>query len=259
MPKVSWDRKEDIQKALKPKDAYLTQSRKSFRLPPTVRGDFERWLEQDVPNVNYTFELVKDWFALQNEGYSPVYFRAQQTPIDWKSKMGNSDISTNFKTSYDIPIKKGDMVIREDGTVFLLNWNIQNHLNNQATQSIECNAMVEFTREFPDEVNDEGYLLVAGRRRAVVPEIPIVHIEYAGRPDYMSSQGTPGINADHLITCYMQWNDKTKGIEIDDEFIIGQFTYRVVNVSVTEIQIDRGHGILTINAKRVAGGVVNEE
>ncbi|MBQ6949091.1 MAG: transporter substrate-binding domain-containing protein, partial [Firmicutes bacterium] len=34
-------------------------------------------------------------------------------PIDWKSKIGNSDMSTNFKTSYETLIQKGDYVIRE--------------------------------------------------------------------------------------------------------------------------------------------------
>jgi len=55
-------------------------------------------------------------------------------------------MSTNFKVTHDIPIHKGDMVIREDGTVFMLNWNVQNHANNFATQSIECNAEIEITR-----------------------------------------------------------------------------------------------------------------
>ena len=34
-------------------------------------------------------------------------------------------MSTNFKVTHETPIRKGDMVIREDGIVYLLNWNIQ--------------------------------------------------------------------------------------------------------------------------------------
>lgn len=196
---------------------------------------------------------------MADENYTPIYIRAQQTPIDWKSKIGNSDISTNFKTTHAVPLYKGDMVIREDGTIYLLNWSVQNHLNNQATQSIECNAMVEFTRYFEDEVDEEGMLIREGGRRVIVPQIPIVHAEYAGRPDYMASQGTPGIGADHLITCNMQWNEKTQQIKIDDEFTIGQFRYRVINVSLVEIQIDREYGVLTINAKKVTGSLAEEE
>ena len=104
--------------------------------------------------MNFTFELVHDWFDLNEEDYEPIYLRAQQTPIDWKSKIGNSDMSTNFKVTHDIPIYKGDMVIREDGTVFMLNWSVQNHANNQATQSIECNATITVTREVDDVVDE---------------------------------------------------------------------------------------------------------
>jgi hypothetical protein len=33
------------------------------------------------------------------------------------------------------------------------------------------------------------------------------------------------------------------------------FTYRVINVSIAEVSIDQEYGILTLNAKRVEGGV----
>lgn len=197
---------------------------------------------------------MRDWFDLQREGYEPVYIRAQQTPIDWKSKIGNSDMAVNFKVTHDIPIHKGDMVIREDGTVYLLNWNVQNHANNQATQSAECNATVEFTRMFQDEVDNRGYLIEAGGRKIVVPSIPVIHVEYAGRPDYSSATGQPGMTPDHLITVYVQWNPTTKRIFLDDEFRIGVFAYRVINISIAEVNIDKDYGVLTINAKRVAGG-----
>ena len=89
--------------------------------------------------------------------------------------------------------------------------------------------------------------------------IPVIHTEYAGRPDYAAAQGTPGINADHLITVKMQWNSKTRKIHVDDEFILGAYTYRVINVSIAEVQIDKKYGILCVNAKRVAGGGLDDE
>lgn len=86
--------------------------------------------------------------------------------------------------------------------------------------------------------------------------MPCIHSEYAGRPDYADSQGTPGVHADHLITVYLQWNSKTKNIMIDDEFVLGNYTYRVINVSIAEVQINQEYGVLTLNAKRVTGGVL---
>ena len=202
---------------------------------------------------------MHDWYAAQEEEYSPIYLRAQQTPIDWKSKIGNSDMSTNFKVTHDIPIYKGDIVIREDGMIYLLNWNIQNHANNQATQSIECNTLIEITREVPEQTDEFGMLIDTPPREIIVPSIPCVHAEYAGRPDYAASQGQPGINADHLISLQLQWNSHTKNIRVNDEFTIGAYTYRVINVSIAQVNIDQSYGIIDLNARRVAGGGLVEQ
>lgn len=152
MPSVTWRLREDIAGAYKTIPSSSKASMRDFRLPETAATDFKRWLEHNIPYVNYSFELIRDWYN-QDEH---KYLRAQQTPIDWKSKIGNSDMSTNFKTDHEYPIFKGDMVIREDGTVYLLNWEVQNHVNNQATQSAECNARCEFVRRVPDKTDERG-------------------------------------------------------------------------------------------------------
>lgn len=227
---------------------------RDFRPPPTLESDFERLLMHDVPHVNFTYELVHDWFARDDEDYEPEFIRAQQTPIDWKSKIGNSDMSTNFKVTHKVDVRKGDMVVREDGTIYLLSWNVTTHANNQATQVTECNANIEFTRMFEDEVDEHGYVVQRGGKRVVVQSIPCSHAEYAGRPDYSSAQGQPGITPDHLITVNLQWNPTTKKIHLHDEFVIGDFTYHVINISIAEVNIAREYGVLTLHAKRVAGG-----
>lgn len=254
MARVVWDRREDIQQAKKIIPPFVAKSTKDFRPPSTIEDDFRRQLDHDVPHVNFTFEQVHDWFDMGEPDYEPIYLRGQQTPIDWKSKIGNSDMNTNFKVTHDIPIYKGDIVIREDGMIYMLNWNVQNHANNQATQTAECNAVIEITRKADDEVTPAGYLVTENKRDIIVPSMPIIHTEYAGRPDYAETQGMPGITADHLITVHLQWNHHTKNIFINDEFIIGNFTYRVINISIAEVNIDKDYGVLTLNAKRVAGG-----
>ena len=88
MGSVIWARRDEIQKAYDSIPAVKEKSLKDFRPPPTIQSDFKRLLEHDVEHVNYTFELVHDWYAAQAEDYSPIYIRAQQTPIDWKSKIG---------------------------------------------------------------------------------------------------------------------------------------------------------------------------
>ena len=65
------------------------------------------------------------------------------------------------------------------------------------------------------------------------------------------------MHPDHLITVYCQWNKTTRKIKLDDQFVLGDFTYKIMNISLAEVKIDRDYGILTLNAKRVAGGSVN--
>lgn len=120
--------------------------------------------------------------------------------IEWKSKVGNSDANSNFKTGYGVPIRKGDIVIREDGSIYMLNWSVQRHPNNQSTQAVDCNARLEFTRHVDERVDDRGYLLEEAHEEIIAPELPCVFSEYTGRPDYAASYNTPGIAADHLLT-----------------------------------------------------------
>ena len=308
MAKVVWDRETDIRNAKRTIPFKEKPSKENFKPPARIHSDFTRLLQHDVPNVNWTFELIHNWYYVntqtedslkdltvyqlrrmydggcriirihhedddetentyyqlnadgtyaETEDYQPEYIRAQQTSIDWKSKIGNSDMSTNFKTDYTHEIEKGDYVIREDGTLFMLNWNITLHANNQATQSTECNAVVDITREFPDETDEKGMLISEGGRRPVAAGLPINHTEYAGRPDYSGASGQAGMHPDHLITVTCQWNPSTRKIRLDDEFVLGDFTYRVMNISLAEVKIDKDYGILVLNAKRVAGGSVS--
>ena len=310
MANVVWDRVDEI-KAAKRDEIIRYRPRGSdedFRPPAQIESDFTRLLQHKVKHVNWTFELIHDWYytstqseeslaalteyqlmEMYNRGtriirvpeedddgeftvyyelhengtyevtdeYKPEYIRGQQTSIDWKSKIGNSDMSTNFKTDYTHDINKGDYVVREDGMLYMLNWNVTLHANNQATQSVECNAVVDITREVPDLVDEKGYLVEAGGKKAICPGLPISHSEYAGRPDYSGASMQAGMHPDHLISVYCQWNAATRKIRLDDEFVIGDFTYRVINLSLAEVMIDRDCGVLTINAKRVAGGAVD--
>ena len=309
MAKVVWDRVTDVRKAWETIPFQERGSRENFKPPARIRSDFTRLLNHYVPNVNWTFELIHNWYyvntqtdeslprltvhqlrrmyeagcriirihhelgegeteniyyALKPNGtysiteeYEPEYIRGQQTSIDWKSKIGNSDMSTNFKTDYSHKIEKGDYVIREDGMLYMLNWNITEHANNQATQSTECNAVIDITRMCQDETDEKGFLIAAGGRRIIAPGLPVSHQEYAGRPDYSGASGQAGMHPDHLITVQCQWNPTTRRIRLDDEFVLGDFTYRVMNISLAEVQIDKDYGILTLNAKRVAGGSVD--
>jgi len=232
-----------------------------FLDPETLYSDWKNELLEYKPGVNYTFEMIHDWYNRQTPG---LFFRGQQTPIDWKSKIGNSDMSTNLKVERTLEIHKGDYVIREDGVVFLCSWNVMNHANNLATQSTECNNYLTFTRKYEAPTDENGFVihktgvdLDKRGRLVIVDNIPASWTLYQGRPDYSASTAIPGITPNDLITVSLQWNDKTKQLMIDDEFVIHKFTYRAVDISTAEVDIHKKHGVIVVYGKRVQGGVVN--
>lgn len=263
---VNEDRIDDINDSYELIPCIKKDSHRDFRPPPTIISDFERLLQHDVPNTNYSFELIHDWFEANKADYEKTFIRGQQTPIDWKSKIGNSDMSTNFKTDHRVKIHKGDYVIRQDGVIFMLSWQVTNHPNNQATQSVKCNDYLSFKRKYEqktdqygfaiedpdmDKVDENGYITIC-------QNVPASHSQYSGRPDYELILGNPGLHPDHLITVYVQFNPTTDKIDINDQFVIGHSTYRAVLVYDGQIDISNQYGVVQILGKRVAGGGVDE-
>lgn len=196
---------------------------------------------------------MRDWYAREREGYTPVFLRALYFSINWKSKIGNSDANSNFKTSYRVKIRKGDIVIREDGRVYMLNWKVQEMPNNQTTQAIDCNATLTFTRHRDEAVDERGFLVEEAHEEIVVPSIPCVYAEYTGRPDYAANYNTPGISQDHLLTVQVQWNERSRNLRVGDEFRLLHSQYRIVDLVGTELDIRQEYGILNLMARKVAG------
>ena len=232
--------------------AVLTDSTRQFAVPPTIISDYKNYLHSDIPNAVYDFRLLKSWYD-QFTDEEPVIIRAEHFPINWKSKMGNSDANKNFYTDYDVEIRKGDMCIREDGLIVMLNWSTQHYINAQTTQAIECNHYITVTRHMDAFADARGFKVSDAYEKVIVDSLPCVMSEYAGRPDYAAAQNTPGINADMLTVVSMQQNEQTKEVRIGDEFEWCHSTYRVINLNHSEVDIDHTFGVITLNARRVAG------
>lgn len=232
--------------------AVLTDSTREFAIPPTILSDYKNYLHSDIPNAVYDFRVLRSWYD-QFTDEEPVIIRAEHFPINWKSKVGNSDANKNFYTDYDTKIQKGDICIREDGLIVMLNWSIQQYINAQTTQAIECNHRITVKRAYDAVADKRGYKLFDAHDEIIVDNLPCVMSEYAGRPDFAAAQNTPGISADMLMVCHFQFNEHTKDVRIGDTFEYCNSTYRVINLNYTEVDIDQTFGVITVNARRVAG------
>ena len=62
MARIVWDRIDNIKDAKKTIPFKPRASREDFRPPSTIETDFQRLLKHDVPHVNWTFELIHDWY-----------------------------------------------------------------------------------------------------------------------------------------------------------------------------------------------------
>lgn len=167
--------------------------------------------------------------------------------------MGNSDANKNFYTDYSLLIKKGDIAIREDGLITMLNWSTQQYINAQTTQAIECNHYITITRDVDAVADEYGFVTTPAHTETIVDDLPCVMSEYAGRPDFAVSQNTPGVNPDMLTNVSMQYNEKTKNVCIGDKFVWLNHEYRIINYNWTEVDINKTHGVIHLNARRIAG------
>ena len=240
----------------------LTPSTRSFLIPPTILSDYENYLMTEVPNAVFDFRVLRNWYDKNDQTKEPYMLRAEYFPINWKSKVGNSDMNYNFYTNTHEDIKKGDIVIREDGLVLMLNWNIQHYINAKTTQAIECNHYLQVSREVPAVADKRGYKTTDATTTTVAESIPCVMSEYAGRPDFMVNQNAPGVTSDMLTVCHVQYNEQTKNIREMDTFEYGDYTYRVIHVDHTQIMtVERGvngeqfepYGIVGLYLRKVVG------
>jgi len=259
MGKVLWNRKEELLAQGKISPLYPTTvapSRNEYKQPERYEDDWITFLLTDNAN-NYWFKQIKNWYTEKDKpDKESAWVRARQTPIQWKSAIGNADMKTNFETSKLWPIHRGDIMIRQDGVIFMLDWQVQVGPIDYNSQTIECNTYFEFKREQNNLTDEDGILIEERPPKIVIPKIPGVCAEYTGRPDFEVSQGTVGITSGDLLTCYVQWNPTTRGLRIGDLFEFGDYQYRVENVSIERVNIHREYGEIMFHARRVVGGAL---
>lgn len=167
-------------------------------------------------------------------------------------------MSDNFKTGYDgVEVVKGDILITESGQPLMLNWKVSKHINNQASQAIMCNEYLTFERWSKGKLDKFGYMVEPEGWVTIVEHMPANITPYAGRPDYATSNNTPGILPDSLYTCQLQLNPVTAELCINDEFDYGKARYRIINIDWSETNIDQDRGVLNLNMRRVGGGKSN--
>ena len=237
---------------------YIPQgTNKRFHVPRTLAADFDAFLNQDIPNTNMDFEILKSWYDKNKRGYKPIYVRGEIYPDSTKSRYENTDNNMNIRCSVSSGIRKGDMLIQPDGEIFILDWAVALQSNNAPSRALRCNMILKIEEKLDEDIDEEGYVRYNGRPtiKTIVPEIPCNAYRYDGRPEYVAVSGTPGTMAGVLTLMTVQYNEHTKNIRIGHDFIWGNEEYEIVDVSRVGIDVNGTHGTLKLQAKRKAGGL----
>ena len=229
---------------------------KRFRIPRTLAADFTAFLNHDVPNAVMDFELVKNWYDKENDDYEPVIIRGEIYPDSTKSRYEDTDNNMNFRADVNSGIRKGDMIIQPDGTIFVLDWFVALETNNAPSRAVRCNMNLEVKRYQEEVVDDFGYLIEEEGWKTIAASIPANAYRYDGRPEYVAVSGTPGATPNALTLLTVQYNEQTKKIRIDDTFVWGNETYQIVDVNVVGLDISGNFGTLKLQAKKQAGGML---
>lgn len=226
-----------------------------FYVPPTLKQDFDNFLSSDVPDQVRDVQLIKDWYAIESEDYTPTIIRAEIYPDSSKSRYINTDLSLNVRFSKDADVKQGDY-IKVDDDIFILNWHVFKMSNNKPSRLQYCNTRLTFTKFQDAIVDNRGLITQPAGRVNIAENIPANVYRYDGRPEWSVNRSAPGVNADAQTMLCIQYNQKTANIRAWDQFIWGGVEYVVADVHYTGMNPNLNDGMLSLQAKKKAGGVI---
>jgi hypothetical protein len=230
---------------------------KRFRVPRTLAADFDRFLEQDIPNTVMNFELLHNWYDQFKDNYEPKYIRGELYSDSTKSRYENTDNNMNIRCSVHSGIRKGDMIIEPNNTVYILDWDVHLQSNNAPSRALKCNMMLNVKRFEEAEVDDLGYVRPNSKsgNRTIVDRLPCNAYRYDGRPEDVTVSGTPGETVNALTIFTTQFNHKTAKIHVGDTFMWGEEEYYIVDINRVGLDIFEKYGTLKFHAKKKPGGM----
>ena len=230
------------------------ESSSRFYVPRTLASDFSNFLQNDIPGAVGDFTLIANWYERQNEEYSPVIIRGEIYPDTTKSRYSNTDNNLNFRSDVNSGIKKGDMLIGPDSSIYLLDWEVPPQPNNRMSRALRCNVATTFMRYQSEEVDDDGYLIAEAEWKAVAEKIPCNAYRHDGRLEFSTNSHLPGLIPNTVTLLSVQYNDQTKNIKTDDVFEWGGETYTVADVNLVGVNLAGTSGVIQLQAKKKAGG-----
>lgn len=219
---------------------------------------FNDYVDTVIPNVNSDLWLCHDYEECKGDWSDCEVIRAMTTVINWKSNVGNSDTTHNFRTKLSVDLKRGDYVKDiATGEVGMIVWFVDKMPDCNKTQVSGCNLRTTIYRPngVPEVIDPRtGTLVQKASDLVIAEEYPCVYTTLYGRYDYEMRNNTPGIAPDQKIEVKIQFNEATRQIREGDLLDIHGILHRVMFVTMSTVDIDETHGVMVLTCERVAGG-----
>lgn len=225
------------------------RSTERFYVPLSIQDDFRKLVYTDMPNLNFTFTIVHDWFN-QEDIFD---IRGKMFPIAWKANQNNADETGNFRTHLGVDIRKGDIFRRDDNEDFLCVWAIDKEINNLKTQAQGVNILLTITRYQERVIDNKGKLVVPGGYATVFSDLPTVGYETRGKYEFVVASYVPGIVPNNIKTLLIQYNSLTVKLRLNDQFLWKEEAYKIVNLDYSQVSFDQKSGIIVANCEKVPG------
>lgn len=223
----------------------------AYRLPDIAKA-FNEYVDTDIPNVTVQLQHVKDYSQYHDAWDKYPSIRAFTSIINWKSNVNNADMTYNYRSKLTDDLTRGDMLYSPDnGSVGMINWNVDSMVDCKKTQVTTCNAMIVIMRHIPEVVDKRTGMLVAeAHDKVIVQSMPVVFTEMYGRYDYAKNQNTPGIIISQAIEVKLQANPETLGIKSGDFFVLRGEVHNIMVVNCSQLSIDGTKGVLDLICDR---------
>lgn len=223
-----------------------------YNLAP-VKQAFDDYMNTDIPNTTGTFKQCEDFSLYRNDWDEYPDLRCMTSVINWKSSIGGSDSTRNFRVSLDTPIHRGDLIYDPmSNSVGMLTWHIENMPDCHRSQISTCNAYMSVKRNVPEKLDEmTGMVIQEASTKLVVDHMPICYGGMYGRYNYEVSNNTPGIMPDQKIEIRVQWNPETMDIKNGDFVIVRNVEHRVMFITWDYLDADDAHGYIVLTCERV--------
>lgn len=218
---------------------------------PDLASAFDAYVDQTIPNVISELRCARDYTDHADNWTLYPTVRGLTTVINWKSNVGNADMTHTFRTKLSSDIQRGDLVYdAEQDLVGMVNWNIDMMVDCKKTQIAACNSWIVVYRHTPEVVDKRGFLVTDAFENIIVNRMPCVYVEMYGKIEYEKGTNSPGIIPEQAVEVKVQANPETINIQTGDYFSLHNIPHKVLIVNKSQTDASGEHGVIAMICER---------